>query len=40
VLASVAIVLISLYRPARDAETLALFDATRKLVNGSPGSDA
>ncbi len=40
VLASLAIVLISLYRPARDAETLALFDATRKLVNGSPGSDA
>jgi sodium/proline symporter len=40
VLASVVIVLISLYRPARDAETLALFDATRKLVNGSPGSDA
>ncbi|MCI5105677.1 MAG: sodium/proline symporter PutP [Pseudomonadales bacterium] len=39
-LASLAIVLISLYRPARDAETLALFDATRKLVNEPRGGDA
>jgi sodium/proline symporter len=40
VLASLAIVLVSLYRPARDTETLALFDATRRLVNEPRGGDA